>query len=153
MKQQLTHHSITGCNIQPGDLLGSGTISGPTEDSCVVAPRCCSSLMPPPRVCVCSSRLLMLTPQTAGSQVRFNARVVLEGDQGSRHWRWREAQVPPGWRHCRDGGILPGRRLPRRVWRLQRSDSSGKQDVVLLEDTIIFETLVMDRARPRNLPR
>ena len=24
----LTHHSVTGCNMQPGDLLGSGTISG-----------------------------------------------------------------------------------------------------------------------------
>jgi len=33
MKQQLVHHTITGCNIQPGDLLASGTISGPTEDS------------------------------------------------------------------------------------------------------------------------
>jgi len=29
MKQQLAHHSISGCNMQPGDLLGSGTISGP----------------------------------------------------------------------------------------------------------------------------
>lgn len=28
MKQQLAHHSITGCNLQTGDLLGSGTISG-----------------------------------------------------------------------------------------------------------------------------
>eukprot|EP00035_Acanthoeca_spectabilis_P019923 m.430260 g.430260 ORF g.430260 m.430260 type:complete len:421 (-) comp17141_c0_seq1:1507-2769(-) len=33
MKQQLTHHTVAGCNVQPGDLLGSGTISGPTEDS------------------------------------------------------------------------------------------------------------------------
>jgi len=33
MKQQLVHHSVTGCNMQPGDLLGSGTISGQTEDS------------------------------------------------------------------------------------------------------------------------
>ena len=32
-KQQLVHHSVTGCNMNPGDLLGSGTISGPTEDS------------------------------------------------------------------------------------------------------------------------
>lgn len=24
----LTHHTITGCNFNPGDLLGSGTISG-----------------------------------------------------------------------------------------------------------------------------
>ena len=32
MKQQLVHHSVTGCNMQPGDLLGSGTISGPGKD-------------------------------------------------------------------------------------------------------------------------
>jgi len=31
MKQQLVHHSVTGCNMQPGDLLGSGTISGPVR--------------------------------------------------------------------------------------------------------------------------
>ncbi|KAG9403017.1 hypothetical protein AC1031_006556 [Aphanomyces cochlioides] len=33
MKQQLVHHSITGCSMNPGDLLGSGTISGQAEDS------------------------------------------------------------------------------------------------------------------------
>ena len=33
MKQQLVHHTITGCNLQPGDLLGSGTIIGPTTDA------------------------------------------------------------------------------------------------------------------------
>lgn len=27
--QQLVHHSVTGCPMRPGDLLGSGTISGP----------------------------------------------------------------------------------------------------------------------------
>lgn len=32
-KQQLAHHTISGCNMQPGDLLASGTISGPTPDS------------------------------------------------------------------------------------------------------------------------
>eukprot|EP00298_Acanthocystis_sp_HF-20_P006410 c16281_g1_i1.p1 GENE.c16281_g1_i1~~c16281_g1_i1.p1 ORF type:complete len:439 (+),score=194.12 c16281_g1_i1:49-1317(+) len=32
-RQQLVHHTITGCNMRPGDLLGSGTISGPTPDS------------------------------------------------------------------------------------------------------------------------
>ena len=26
--QQLAHHSVTGCNMRPGDVLGSGTISG-----------------------------------------------------------------------------------------------------------------------------
>jgi len=33
MKQQLAHHSVTGCPMQPGDLLGSGTISGPAPGS------------------------------------------------------------------------------------------------------------------------
>jgi len=33
MLQQLTHHSITGCVMRPGDLLASGTISGEAEDS------------------------------------------------------------------------------------------------------------------------
>ncbi|ENX41189.1 fumarylacetoacetase [Acinetobacter sp. NIPH 2100] len=33
MAQQLTHHTIAGCNVQVGDLMGSGTISGSTEDS------------------------------------------------------------------------------------------------------------------------
>ena len=31
--QQLAHQTVNGCNLQPGDLLASGTISGPTEDS------------------------------------------------------------------------------------------------------------------------
>jgi fumarylacetoacetase len=29
--QQLAHHTITGCNVQPGDLMASGTISAPDE--------------------------------------------------------------------------------------------------------------------------
>lgn len=32
--QQLAHHAISGCAMETGDLLGSGTISGPTHDSC-----------------------------------------------------------------------------------------------------------------------
>jgi fumarylacetoacetase len=28
--QMVAHHTVGGCNLQPGDLLGSGTISGPT---------------------------------------------------------------------------------------------------------------------------
>jgi fumarylacetoacetase len=31
--QQVAHHTVNGCNLQPGDLLGSGTISGPTPES------------------------------------------------------------------------------------------------------------------------
>jgi fumarylacetoacetase len=31
--QQVAHHTVNGCNLRPGDMLASGTISGPTEDS------------------------------------------------------------------------------------------------------------------------
>jgi fumarylacetoacetase len=31
--QQLAHHTVNGCNMRPGDLLGSGTISGPSTVS------------------------------------------------------------------------------------------------------------------------
>jgi fumarylacetoacetase len=33
MAQQLAHHTVNGCNIRCGDLMGSGTISGPTPES------------------------------------------------------------------------------------------------------------------------
>ncbi|GAA3516012.1 fumarylacetoacetase [Aquimarina addita] len=33
MSQQLAHHTINGCPVNSGDLMGSGTISGPTPDS------------------------------------------------------------------------------------------------------------------------
>ena len=33
IEQQLAHHTINGCNINAGDLLASGTLSGPTPDS------------------------------------------------------------------------------------------------------------------------
>ena len=33
MNQQLAHHTVNGCNINIGDMYGSGTISGPTPDS------------------------------------------------------------------------------------------------------------------------
>jgi fumarylacetoacetase len=33
MCQQLAHHTVNGCNLRPGDLLASGTISGPSPDS------------------------------------------------------------------------------------------------------------------------
>jgi fumarylacetoacetase len=33
LAQQVAHHTIGGCNLQTGDLLASGTISGPTEES------------------------------------------------------------------------------------------------------------------------
>lgn len=33
MSQQLAHHTVNGCPVNSGDMMGSGTISGKTEDS------------------------------------------------------------------------------------------------------------------------
>jgi len=33
MSQQLAHHTSNGCRVNSGDMMGSGTISGPTRDS------------------------------------------------------------------------------------------------------------------------
>jgi len=33
MSQQIAHHTITGCNLRTGDLLASGTISGPGKEN------------------------------------------------------------------------------------------------------------------------
>lgn len=32
MNQQLAHHTVNGCDVNPGDVMASGTISGPRED-------------------------------------------------------------------------------------------------------------------------
>ncbi len=33
LRQQVAHHTVNGCPLRPGDLLASGTISGPSPDS------------------------------------------------------------------------------------------------------------------------
>lgn len=37
LTQQLAHHTINGCNLRPGDILGTGTISGPVWFQLLVA--------------------------------------------------------------------------------------------------------------------
>ena len=32
LAQLVAHHTVNGCNLQPGDLFGSGTLSGPTPE-------------------------------------------------------------------------------------------------------------------------
>jgi fumarylacetoacetase len=31
--QMIAHHTVNGCNLMPGDLLASGTVSGPSPES------------------------------------------------------------------------------------------------------------------------
>jgi fumarylacetoacetase len=32
LSQMITHHTVNGCNLRPGDLLGTGTLSGPAPE-------------------------------------------------------------------------------------------------------------------------
>jgi fumarylacetoacetase len=32
LAQLVAHHTVNGCNLQPGDLLGTGTLSGPAPE-------------------------------------------------------------------------------------------------------------------------
>jgi fumarylacetoacetase len=75
MKQQLAHHAVNGCNMHPGDLLGSGTISGPVR----MAPRLCDAFtsphltFPPPPAVVLSQ-----TPDSYGSMIELSWRGTKE---------------------------------------------------------------------------
>ncbi|MBK6613762.1 fumarylacetoacetase [Ottowia sp.] len=45
--QMVTHHTVNGCNLQPGDLLGTGTLSGPTLDqACALIELTCGGKHP-----------------------------------------------------------------------------------------------------------
>jgi fumarylacetoacetase len=88
--QMVAHHASNGCNLRPGDLLGSGTVSGPTKES---------------RGC-----LLELTRRGAepvelpGGETR---RFLEDGDEVVlRGWCEREGLVRIGLGECR-GVVLP----------------------------------------------
>ncbi|GHB88607.1 fumarylacetoacetase [Persicitalea jodogahamensis] len=36
IRQQIAHHTVTGCNLRVGDLLATGTISGPEGSGCLL---------------------------------------------------------------------------------------------------------------------
>jgi fumarylacetoacetase len=43
--QLVAHHTSNGCNLRTGDLLASGTVSGPTKESrgCLLERTCCGT--------------------------------------------------------------------------------------------------------------
>jgi len=75
LAQMIAHHTASGCNLRPGDLLGTGTISGPTDDGL-------GSLMELSR----GGRTPITLPTSEirsfledGDEVIFNARAQTEG--------------------------------------------------------------------------
>lgn len=89
--QQLAHHASSGCAMETGDLLGSGTISGPTPDS--------------------FGSLLELTWNGRDKlQVEGGERAFLEDGDMIDITGWCEGDYRIGFGHC-SGQILPARAL------------------------------------------
>ena len=95
MAQMLTHHASNGCKFAPGDVLGSGTCSGPTDDS---------------RACLAELSQRGAAPLTlAGGEKRT---YLLDGDEVIFRGRCERAgYVGIGFGECR-GTVLPAPAWP-----------------------------------------
>ena len=92
----VTHHTENGCNLRPGDLLGTGTQSGPTrgEEGCLL------------ELTRGGREPLALSGTETRSFLNDGDTVVLRG------WCEREGFVHIGFGECR-GTVLPA--LPERL--------------------------------------
>jgi len=88
--QMVAHHSINGCSLQPGDLFGSGTLSGERDDSC-------GSLL---EVTQGGKQSLALTSGETRTFLEDGDEVILKARCR------REGHLPIGFGECR-GRILP----------------------------------------------
>ena len=100
LRQQLVHQTVTGCNLQPGDLLGSGTISGPGDGES-------GSLM---ELTWKGERPLQLALPGGGSEPRT---FLQDGDEVElRGWcESADGSLRIGFGECR-GTVLPALPLP-----------------------------------------
>jgi fumarylacetoacetase len=90
--QMLVHHTIGGCNLQAGDLLGSGTLSGPS-------PGQAGSLL---ELTAGGTKPLTLSNGEARTFLEDGDTVILRG------WRERRGHRRIGFGECR-GTVLPAR--------------------------------------------
>jgi len=91
LAQMLTQHTVGGCNLQAGDLLGTGTISGPT-------PQEAGAMV---ELSLGGSRAIGI--EGTGEERRFledGDRVILRG------WCQRPGAARIGFGHC-EGEVLP----------------------------------------------
>lgn len=90
LAQMVTHHTVNGCNLQPGDLLGTGTLSGPdaTQAGALIE-------------LTQGGKLPVAMPD--GSQRTF----LLDGDEVTmRGWCQRDGAARIGFGECR-ATVLP----------------------------------------------
>ncbi len=88
--QMLAHHSSNGCNMNPGDLIGSGTISGPDDES-----RACIT-----EITEAGKKPLKLSSGESRTALQDGDEITL------RAWAKKEGFVPIGFGDC-VGTILP----------------------------------------------
>jgi fumarylacetoacetase len=95
MAQLVTHHTVNGCNLQPGDLFGSGTLSGPTlvEAGALI------------ELTVGGKQPLTLPNGQTRAFLEDGDTVVLKG------WCEKPGAARIGFGECR-GTVLPARALP-----------------------------------------
>ena len=90
--QMVAHHAVSGCNLQPGDLLGTGTLSGPTLDQA-------AALI---ELTVGGKRPIALPDGETRTFLEDGDTVVLRG------WCQRPGAARIGFGECR-GTLLPAR--------------------------------------------
>jgi fumarylacetoacetase len=73
--QILTHHASNGCNLQPGDLLGTGTLSGPDSASSGSLLELCDGGKSPIKLPTDEMRTFL----EDGDEITLSARAVAEG--------------------------------------------------------------------------
>jgi fumarylacetoacetase len=93
--QMLTHHASNGCNLRPGDLIGSGTISGESD----ISRACITELTNAGRDPLAVGNGEFRTALEDGDEMIFRARAAREG------------AVPIGFGECR-GRIGPAKNWP-----------------------------------------
>jgi fumarylacetoacetase len=94
--QLVTHHASNGCNLRTGDLLGTGTVSGPTRDS---------------RGCLLELTWRGTEPITVGGEAR---RFLEDGDEVIfRGWCERDGAARIGFGECR--GVVEGSLIGRQL--------------------------------------
>ena len=82
--QMLTHHSSNGCNLSTGDLIGSGTISGPTDES-----RACMT-----EITEAGKKPLMLSSGESRTALEDGDNIILTA------WAKKEGHVSIGFGDC-----------------------------------------------------
>ncbi|KAL0821522.1 hypothetical protein ABMA28_004980 [Loxostege sticticalis] len=135
VKQQLAQQTVTGCNLRPGDMLGSGTISGDVSHAGHTIERRWRHLPVELQVHVLDGEAAAgaadrhgLQPASRGHAglrddqrrytrlLRQHARTCLEGHQTNPPSQRRREEVHPRWRHGHSQRILRvGRRSPHRI--------------------------------------